>query len=152
MRVLPTRWRRKPAGIDMNRNYVTVTLCIRRECACSHSRTCLDYYGAVILRRCNGSCLRTVAVCAALVRAAAACNCRLYAAVLLYVRSLHRPQSTQPSQLHPCTRLPLIVASSSSSSSGGGSGFSSWALRCISQSASIGGTDTDRGGQARHLG
>ena len=25
MRVLPTRWRRKPAG--MNRNYVTVTLC-----------------------------------------------------------------------------------------------------------------------------
>ena len=28
MRVLPTRWQRKPAGIDMNRNYVTVTLCI----------------------------------------------------------------------------------------------------------------------------
>ena len=25
MRVLPTRWRRIPAGIDMNRNYVTVT-------------------------------------------------------------------------------------------------------------------------------
>jgi len=23
---LPTRWRRKPAGIDMNRNYVTATL------------------------------------------------------------------------------------------------------------------------------
>ena len=26
--VLPTKWRRKPAGIDMERNYVTVTLCI----------------------------------------------------------------------------------------------------------------------------
>jgi len=25
---LPTRWRRKPAGIDIERNYVTVTLCI----------------------------------------------------------------------------------------------------------------------------
>ena len=25
---LPTIWRRKPAGIDMNGNYVTVTLCI----------------------------------------------------------------------------------------------------------------------------
>jgi len=24
---LPTRWRRKPAGIDMNRDYVTVALC-----------------------------------------------------------------------------------------------------------------------------
>jgi len=28
MRVLPTKWRRKPAGIDMERNYVTVTLSI----------------------------------------------------------------------------------------------------------------------------
>jgi len=28
MRVLPTKWRRKPAGIDMERNYGTVTLCI----------------------------------------------------------------------------------------------------------------------------
>ena len=28
IRVLPTRWRRKPAGIDTERNYVTVTLCI----------------------------------------------------------------------------------------------------------------------------
>ena len=28
MRVLPTRWRRKPTGIDTNRNYVTVTLCM----------------------------------------------------------------------------------------------------------------------------
>ena len=27
MRVLPTKWRRKPAGIDTERNYVTVTLC-----------------------------------------------------------------------------------------------------------------------------
>ena len=26
VRVLPTRWRRKPAGIDTERNYVTVTL------------------------------------------------------------------------------------------------------------------------------
>ena len=26
--VLPTRWRRKPADIDTERNYVTVTLCI----------------------------------------------------------------------------------------------------------------------------
>ena len=29
---LPTRWRRKPANIDMERNYVTVTLCI---CNCN---------------------------------------------------------------------------------------------------------------------
>ena len=29
MRVLPTRWRRKPTGIDIERNYVTVTLCIK---------------------------------------------------------------------------------------------------------------------------
>jgi len=28
LRVLPTRWRRKPAGIDTERNYVTVSLCI----------------------------------------------------------------------------------------------------------------------------
>jgi len=27
-RLLPTRWRRNPAGIDTERNYVTVTLCI----------------------------------------------------------------------------------------------------------------------------
>ena len=26
--VLPTRWRRKPAGTDMDRNYATLTLCI----------------------------------------------------------------------------------------------------------------------------
>ena len=29
MTVLPTRWRRKPAGIDMEQNYVTVTLYIQ---------------------------------------------------------------------------------------------------------------------------
>ena len=28
MRVLPTKWRRKPADIDMERNDATVTLCI----------------------------------------------------------------------------------------------------------------------------
>ena len=28
MRVLPTKWRRKPAGLDMERNYVTVAICI----------------------------------------------------------------------------------------------------------------------------
>jgi len=28
LRVLPTRWLRKPAGIDTERNYATVTLCI----------------------------------------------------------------------------------------------------------------------------
>jgi len=28
MRVLPTKWRRKPAGIDMERNCVIVTLCV----------------------------------------------------------------------------------------------------------------------------
>ena len=33
--VLPTRWRRKPAGIDTERNYVTVTACIHGY------RTCL---------------------------------------------------------------------------------------------------------------
>jgi len=29
--VLPTRWRRKPARIDTDRNYVTVTSCIGNE-------------------------------------------------------------------------------------------------------------------------
>jgi len=29
MRVLPTRWQRKPAGIDTSRNYATVALCIQ---------------------------------------------------------------------------------------------------------------------------
>jgi len=29
MRVLLTKWRRKPTGIDMERNYVSVTLCIQ---------------------------------------------------------------------------------------------------------------------------
>ena len=28
MRVLPSKWRQKPAGIDVERNYVTATLCI----------------------------------------------------------------------------------------------------------------------------
>ena len=28
MRVLPTRWWQKPSSIDMERNYVTVTVCI----------------------------------------------------------------------------------------------------------------------------
>ena len=31
IRVLPTRWLRKPAGIDMERNYVTVTLCVQTK-------------------------------------------------------------------------------------------------------------------------
>ena len=31
MRVLTTRWRRKPAGTDMDRNYVTVTLCVKKH-------------------------------------------------------------------------------------------------------------------------
>jgi len=31
VRVIPTRWRRKPAGVDMERNYcVTVAVCIPR--------------------------------------------------------------------------------------------------------------------------
>jgi len=28
LRVLPRGWQRNPAGIDMERNYVTVTLCV----------------------------------------------------------------------------------------------------------------------------
>jgi len=35
VRVLPTRWRRKPAGIDMEQNNVTVALCI-------YQRLCLS--------------------------------------------------------------------------------------------------------------
>ena len=31
MKVLPTRWRRKPPGIDVNRNYTSVTLCIGEQ-------------------------------------------------------------------------------------------------------------------------
>jgi len=32
--VLRTTWRQKPAGIDMERNYVTVTLCVGLWCFC----------------------------------------------------------------------------------------------------------------------
>jgi len=31
MRVLPTRWRQKSTGTDMEQNYVTVTLCIEKR-------------------------------------------------------------------------------------------------------------------------
>jgi len=34
VRVLPTRWRRKAAGTDVERNYVTVTLCILTDRMC----------------------------------------------------------------------------------------------------------------------
>ena len=34
IRVLPTRWRRKPAGTDVERNYVTVSLCILTDRMC----------------------------------------------------------------------------------------------------------------------
>jgi len=37
-RVLPTRWRRKPAGLDVNWHYVTVALCIGRRTR-QHSQT-----------------------------------------------------------------------------------------------------------------
>ena len=38
IRVLPTRWRRKPAGIDIERNYVTVTLCRDTELSAAGGR------------------------------------------------------------------------------------------------------------------
>ena len=31
MKVLLTEWQRKPAGADMERNYITVTRCIKQE-------------------------------------------------------------------------------------------------------------------------
>jgi len=31
--ILPTRWRQKSAGIDLERNYITVTLCIFLRCS-----------------------------------------------------------------------------------------------------------------------
>ena len=34
VRVLPTRWRRKPAGTDVERNYFTVALCILTDRMC----------------------------------------------------------------------------------------------------------------------
>jgi len=36
MRVLPSKWRRKPAGIDMERSYVILTLCMLQ---CENGRT-----------------------------------------------------------------------------------------------------------------
>jgi len=41
--VLPTIWRRKPAGIDMERNYVIVTLCID-ICLCMNPIVLLSGY------------------------------------------------------------------------------------------------------------
>jgi len=40
MTVLPTRWWRKAAGIDMERNYVVVTVCI----------VIVKYFGDAVLR------------------------------------------------------------------------------------------------------
>jgi len=37
--VLLTRWRRKPAGIDMERNYVTVILCIQLNISIQYSQS-----------------------------------------------------------------------------------------------------------------
>jgi len=37
VRVLPTRWRRKPASIDMERNYVIVTLCIENTAKAAYA-------------------------------------------------------------------------------------------------------------------
>jgi len=42
IRVLPTRWRRKSAGIDMERNYITVILRISHE----HQLNSAKLYGA----------------------------------------------------------------------------------------------------------
>jgi len=57
MKVLPTRWRRKPAGIDMERNYVTVTPCIRYvNCVSKGKRyrqgTCTGYTAPMPYRHC----------------------------------------------------------------------------------------------------
>ena len=41
IRVLPTKWRRKPAGIDVQRNYATVTLCIKGWLQRSTKETCM---------------------------------------------------------------------------------------------------------------
>jgi len=38
LRALPTRWRRKPAGIDVELNYVTVILCIVTALFCFSTR------------------------------------------------------------------------------------------------------------------
>jgi len=51
MRVLPTKWRRKPAGIDMERNYVTVTQCLH---GAANSRPIQTLQPSAIF---NGSCL-----------------------------------------------------------------------------------------------
>jgi len=60
---LPTRWRRKPAGINMKRNYVTVTLCITSHdralysCAIRCREIMKVYYG-LHLRKTHYSTLR----------------------------------------------------------------------------------------------
>jgi len=41
--LLPTRWRRKPAGIDMERNYVSVTLCVHTALVRGHGRSTRGY-------------------------------------------------------------------------------------------------------------
>ena len=42
--VVPTRWRRKPAGIDTERNYVTVTLCLLVTVDAFNRRLGPDYH------------------------------------------------------------------------------------------------------------
>jgi len=61
MRVLPTKWRRKPAGIDTERNYVTVTLC--RAYTKKNQETCSVQSAKKekkYKKKVNGCCLSTL--------------------------------------------------------------------------------------------
>ena len=39
LKVLPTTWRRKPAGLDMDRNYVIIALCTAKY-TCTRAQIC----------------------------------------------------------------------------------------------------------------
>jgi len=54
LRVLPTRWRQKTAGIDMDRNYVTVTLCIWQTAAILRIEKLLLLSISLTFRHCDG--------------------------------------------------------------------------------------------------
>jgi len=68
---LPTRWQQKSTGIDVEQNYVTVTLCIKLCClateahACEHSSahvSIIQYCDpSVCLSVCPSVCLMSIA-------------------------------------------------------------------------------------------
>ena len=109
MRVSPTRWRRKPAGIDVERNYVTVTLCIAyptgtilpfRDCLSTISMIFITYNKSVfglVPRLSTRHCLHLLCAVAPLLPGAGARRCRS-------ISPAHTALSSKPAAHRCCCR------------------------------------------------